>query len=336
MHKINICSFPTTIVIVDDNEKFLNNLKMILEHQDSNYLFFSNPHNALEYLERAKENLIQNDVGKKNISVEADEYDTYSVDLHINNLHKEIYNLDRFKKLSLLITDYDMPGINGVELCQKLNDSAVIRVLLTGVAEDITAIDAFNQGSIEQFIKKHDPLVIDNLRSLIKKSQEKYFAQVSTHYNQAYSFSESYINILSNSIFIKLFFDLIKENEIVEYYALDFSASFLMLTKGGKVSALYLSNPAQHEAMIYFAESENCPNEILDKLKNKTHSLWFYENPENSISKISDEVNWSNHLLPIKEIVLDKQILYYSYSKNVPLIDQNKVQSFEKFKLDLS
>jgi response regulator RpfG family c-di-GMP phosphodiesterase len=58
--------------------------------------------------------------------------------------------------LALIVTDYRMPGMNGIELLAEAREKYpdVTRVLLTGVAELEMALDAINQGNIFRFLLK--------------------------------------------------------------------------------------------------------------------------------------------------------------------------------------
>ena len=63
--------------------------------------------------------------------------------------------------ISVIISDYDMPGMNGVELLRavRLRWPAVVRVLLTGRADLPTAARAVNEGQVARlFVKPWDPV----------------------------------------------------------------------------------------------------------------------------------------------------------------------------------
>jgi response regulator RpfG family c-di-GMP phosphodiesterase len=61
--------------------------------------------------------------------------------------------------LALIVTDYHMPGMNGIELLAQVrkNSPDVTRILLTGAAEIGMALDAVNKGSIFRFLLKPCP-----------------------------------------------------------------------------------------------------------------------------------------------------------------------------------
>ena len=328
---IKICKFPTQIVCVDDNESFIKGLELTVNFNNNTFISFSNPHLVGDYLNKI---ICDHNFLKKNISIDIDEDDLLSVDLNINNLYKEIYNSHRFRRISLFITDYDMPGITGLELCKKLNDTPINRVLLTGVAEESIAIQAFNDGLIEQFIRKQDRSTIDNLEALITKSQTKYFNYISNSYVNLFTNNQKSLDILSNSNFINLFNEIIRKEKIIEYYLLDSTGSFLTLKSDGTVSALFVITPEQHEEMLSFAQYENCPSDILKKIQNKTNTLCFYENSQYLNKNNNSEIDWVKYLIPIKPLIKENDILYYSYTDNVPFIHKEKIISFDQYKLN--
>jgi CheY-like chemotaxis protein len=249
-----------------------------------------------------------------------------SVDLNINHLYKEIYSAERFEKVSLLITDYDMPGLTGLDLCQKLNNCYIYRILLTGIADESTAIRAFNDGFIEQFMRKSDLSIVDSLQGLINKSQHNYFSYISKNYSDLFNSNNKSLDILEDPTFIDLFNQILKRENIIEYYLLDSNGSFLMLTNSGEVSALYITNLEHHEEIYNFAKDENCPTEILKELQNKNKTLWFYQ------SQIKDNIDWKEYLISLDTINLKNQVLYYSYTKTVPFINKKEVVSFNQYK----
>ena len=52
------------------------------------------------------------------------------------------------------VIDYAMPGTNGLQVLETLIDWPGARVLLTGQADEQVAVQAFNQGLIDQFVPK--------------------------------------------------------------------------------------------------------------------------------------------------------------------------------------
>jgi response regulator RpfG family c-di-GMP phosphodiesterase len=58
--------------------------------------------------------------------------------------------------LALIVSDYQMPGMNGIELLDQVRKDApdITRILLTGAADLTMAMDAINRGNIFRFLLK--------------------------------------------------------------------------------------------------------------------------------------------------------------------------------------
>ena len=59
-------------------------------------------------------------------------------------------------KFAVIISDMQMPGMNGIQLLNKAQELAPnsVRMMLTGMADQKTAIAAVNEGNIFRFLNK--------------------------------------------------------------------------------------------------------------------------------------------------------------------------------------
>src|SRR5579872_5253800 len=64
--------------------------------------------------------------------------------------------LKSWKDYAVVVADMAMPEMNGVEFLSKVKELApdIVRVMLTGYADQGTVIDAINQGNIFRFLNK--------------------------------------------------------------------------------------------------------------------------------------------------------------------------------------
>lgn len=62
----------------------------------------------------------------------------------------------QYERCNVLVLDYQMPGMNGMEFLQQVTQLPAQRILLTGQADEKIACDMFNEGLIQQFVPKGD------------------------------------------------------------------------------------------------------------------------------------------------------------------------------------
>lgn len=75
---------------------------------------------------------------------------------------------------AIALCDMRMPGMDGIETLKKIRELApdTVRIMLTGNADQQTAVEAINQGSIFRFLTK--PCPVDQLRMVLEAACEQY------------------------------------------------------------------------------------------------------------------------------------------------------------------
>ncbi|MDO3377419.1 response regulator [Geoalkalibacter halelectricus] len=85
--------------------------------------------------------------------------------------------LEREENIQVVISDYRMPEMTGVEflqeVCRRRPDT--VRIVLSGYADTAAVVDAINEGQIYKFIPK--PWNDDELRVTIDNALERFFLQ---------------------------------------------------------------------------------------------------------------------------------------------------------------
>ncbi len=85
--------------------------------------------------------------------------------------------LDANPAIQVVISDYRMPGMNGVDFLKEVyaRKPETVRIVLSGYADTAAIVAAINEGQIYKFIPK--PWNDDDLRITITKALELYFLQ---------------------------------------------------------------------------------------------------------------------------------------------------------------
>ncbi|MDF2461976.1 MAG: response regulator [Ramlibacter sp.] len=157
---------PGTVVVVDDNEDFLEQLKLLLPVH-WNVQLQINPHAVIEHV-TANAKLCEEDASRQQQLIVESVRDGVSL---IDAILKYWANTpERYAITNTVVTDYFMPAMNGLEMLRRLDGWQGARVLLTGQADEQVAVHAFNLGLIDQYISKSlehlAKRVIDAIRDL--------------------------------------------------------------------------------------------------------------------------------------------------------------------------
>jgi CheY-like chemotaxis protein len=253
---IPCCYFPTNVIIIDDHPKFSNNLSLALaDHFHSQS--FTSPEDALAYLKEHSNKLTT--LFTKHLSA-SDHYEPSAVvvGVDLGSMFKEVSGKDiRFDRPVVLIVDYAMPEMNGLELCGRLADLPYKKIILTGEADNDFAVEAFNLGKIDRFLKKGGPNYLDKIKSYVQDLNISYFTELSKGISDM--LSEAGNSLLRNKAFIEKFNDVVEQFNIVEFYLMDDTGSYLLLDqKGNKIEFIVKSE----EDMVSFRELAEDDGEI--------------------------------------------------------------------------
>lgn len=182
---------PTTVQFVDDNRSFLMGLRLELDESLA-YRFYHSADDALEFMaEQARQRTAARRAFARLIDCSSCAPSEYTLHLNTVNLDEEIKNRRRFSEVSVAVVDYDLGGINGLELCEKYRDYGLKTILLTGVAGEHEAIAAFYQGVIDFFVPKSAPVAVKMLNEGIRKLQKAYFQETLSLLTAALAVAES-------------------------------------------------------------------------------------------------------------------------------------------------
>lgn len=320
-----VCYYPTTVVLVDDDRKYLKSLGFILDVKKMAPRFFSNPQEALDFLQKYKPVSF---VDKCLIKREDVRIDHRTTDLDLRAIRAQIYNPNRFSEISVVIVDYAMPSLNGLELCSLIRDKPFKILLLTGEAGEEIAVKAFNEGIIDKFIRKDATDFQNLLSNAIFELQQQYFQNLSKVVVDA--LSDEYGYPLNDPVLIQLFDQIYQKNELSEYYLTDEYGSYLFLDIEGNPSWLAIKNEDGMEGAYQVAKHSDThfPEKILTAMENREKILYLYD--EGGLT--DDPVECQKSLYPAEKL-LGNKTYYYSYiiNSNAYDIHRDKVLPYEAY-----
>lgn len=325
---IPTCYFPSTVMFVDDSRDFLTNFTLQLD-DDLTYRLFDSPFHALEKIHDVHQSKQLSESCLSEYLESGDlKGNNYTLSLDLAALHWEVYNPQRFAEISVVVVDYAMPGMNGLEFCRKMENSPIKRILLTGRADEQTVIEAFNDGIIDLYIQKHNPNITQLINESIANMQRAYFQNMSSIVIRMLSAKSP--SCLEDPVFHKLFNKIIDENHIVEYYLTDNSGSFLMLDADGNIFYLIVKNEQDLQLYYEVAFDNQTPKQVLDDLRSGRKIPYFWKDEMFFQSEWND---WATYLCPAEKISGQTQDYYYAFVSNPALSDvkTDKILSYHAY-----
>lgn len=267
------CYYPTTVVAIDDDQGFLDTIGQHL--QISKQDLYTSPHIAMQSINKADPyDRIQSRLLQSNREISESLSDNYSVTFNPHRLHEEIYSTARFKDISVMIIDYHMGDINGLDVCRQLADHPSKKILLTGGADkEKVAIEAFNQGIIHRFISKTDkdfPLQLDRTITMLK---DNYFRDLTSRLMP--HLPDTNAAVLKNLAYVNLVRSLQLQLSASEYYLFDISGSVLFISNDGKPSWLLIKSDDELSRYEEIATNSDDAEEIALAIRNREKMPFF-------------------------------------------------------------
>jgi CheY-like chemotaxis protein len=268
-HEISCIYYPTTVVVVDDNKSVLENIELKI----GKYVpckTYSNPNEALNFLQKEMK---RTDILKNVIELDesSDHYSHVStqvpIQYDISKIYEHVEKRDRFSEISVIVVDYAMPGLNGDELCRKLQrtkTNPIKIIMLTGEADEPIAVKLFNAGIIDRFMMKSQPNVDEELKNTIFEMQNLYFHDV--NYPIVRGIASDKDSSLGDQVFVDFFSKLLRDISASSYYLIETSGSFFLMDSAGNPTWLLIRTLHELEEIANQIEPE-VSDELVDLIR---------------------------------------------------------------------
>lgn len=318
--------YPTETIIIDDNKNFLKTLQFAIGKRQK-CLPHEDPKKAIDYVAnslRRYETAIN-----KFITAGEDSADLKkSMIVDFQDIYKTIYNKDRFKEVAVVVVDYAMPTMNGIEVAEQiraLTKNPIKVIMLTGEAGYDLAVKAFNKGDIDKFILKAQEQYVDDVVAAISSLQQKYFYDLSQPIRR--SLQPEVQKLLEDREFISIFNKILEENKITEFYIVDDSLSFLFLDdKAENLIHLVVRSEEDFQTQYELAsDDKTISTDIVNDLKNRK-KLAYFKNEKGINQQVKDWI--------FTEAKPLNKNFYYAIIKgkdSFPLLNQEKKFTYQDY-----
>jgi CheY-like chemotaxis protein len=318
---------PIKVVFLDDNRSFLDLLELEFG-ADINMLTFTNPDTALHEISSHSKDKSPSFFKLMN-NINGDSTNNRVFNFDVSNLLNFIYDKTRFAQVAILVIDYEMPDINGIEFCQKLKKSKIFKIMLTAEADKDTAINAFNKGLIDRFLLKTSENFYTEIRLATQELSHRYFRDFML--NLINGDGSSLHALFDNELYQQLFFKVASQTKAVEYYLVDTSGSFLFLDKNANPTWLVIRNLEELTEQIDLLQGYELPEQLMRSVAKK-EKLLFLLSEKDYKKPISQ---WVNYLFDSKK--LDDNYFYSIIQDQLTdSIDWTKVFSYSAYQAEKS
>jgi CheY-like chemotaxis protein len=266
-------SHPTTVVFVDDNDLFLQALDVRMPG-DMAYNCFHNPRRALEHINKKLELRPIPDRCFTKPSRSMHHRDSV-IHLDLGLIEQEITNMQRFRRISVVIADFAMPAMDGLSLLTSISDPWTKTVLMSGIGDEKLALEAFNEGLIDRYIPKNRQTTLDMVVEYSQELQREYFLDQQRTIQESLSLNPP--ELLEEPAVSQHFAALSKEHKFVEHYLVDNPPGFVFVTANGVLHRLIVLSDTEVSEQVEYAARHRAPADVIQALSTRSRIGFFYE-----------------------------------------------------------
>ena len=321
-----IYQHPTMTVLVDDSPSFLDSLRFQLGAAFPS-IGFSDAAEALAWLRQhgaapaALASLLSPSVDTYTLAPQP-----YNIALHVEQVCGIRRHPQRFLAPSVLVVDYAMPGMDGILFCEAVRDLPCRKILLTGVADERVAIDAFNRGLIDRYVRKSDVHALDRLEAELTQLQEAYFLAQSEALRMLLALHDySFVNDPAICALVR---ELGARHRIVEHYLYKSPPGFLMFDREARPWLLAVETEQGMNAHFEIALDGGAPPSLLEALSQR-RVVPNFSDGDGMYSAVRHK-EWHRFTAPA-HICQGRELYYWSMFALDPDILEGPVESFAAF-----
>lgn len=312
MSALPLFYYPASVVWVDDDELLLNAATEFFGN-DVKVETFNSAEACLDFFENYTS--ILSEISLLSGCGDYEEYDTINhspVDINTQALRQLPDQLERKNEVCVLIVDYRMHGMTGIELCRKLKSLSAKKILLTGDADSELAVAAFNEGIIDCYIRKDSSMLAAEIMNYLSTLSIEYFNDIG---KTLLAHLETDRKIpFTDPIFVEFFMEWRKENRIKEHFIFDKQGNMQLIDDEGNRSLFIVHTDKTLNEFVELYASEKEILNYVEIVKNRTKVPFFGIGLESWQHEVKD---WSEYFYTPE--VLSGREKYYWFTKKYEL-----------------
>jgi CheY-like chemotaxis protein len=267
MH-LPVYAHPTLTVLVDDSDSFLRSLSFQLDPIHASKTFHDT-NGALQWLRHSARSGRAASCAPLHMNFDTQNQpgDQFNVALDLESIYRIASQPQRFATPAVLVVDYSMPQMNGLEFCERVSDLPCKKILFTGAADEKIAVSAFNRGLIDRYIKKSDAQALDILELEIATLQRSYFADQSETLRDLVLLHN--YHFLGDPVLAMQVQRLKQDLGFIEHYIFPNPTGILFLDKFGRTRLMMIETEEGMAAQYEMARDSDAPQSLLDALQER-------------------------------------------------------------------
>lgn len=321
---------PTNVMLIDDDRKWLNILSDVIDPLFP-YVMKQDPIEALYFLKTHTydlQNLSTKLSQQTYDNTHASSLSTEKVSYHLKALRDQCHSPDPYKYIAVVFVDHQMEKMLGIEFCERVRELnlPVQLVLLTGKASLQEGVNALNEGAIDAYVSKGEFDKADSkhikkkINETLEKLAWKQFQQMSQELLGSIVANSS---VLVDKHFKEIFKTILDQYNICEFYMVDMTGSFFLISPQGKVYFLMVRSLSDFETLYELAKDSKAPDGVIQAIRDK-QQFPFVAIKE--VFPILKGRQWEDFMQPVAK--LPGQDIFYVVLDYSGLLD---VFSFNKY-----
>lgn len=289
-----LLSFPVKVLFVDDDNDLLKFYSEAFK-EDFNIQTIDSSEEALSLVNNQdiiNYKLFTNDVNEAGSDL------IYSGDdlARVNHLFQQIMKLadskEKYKQVGVIISDYEMPKINGLKLCENINDPMIKKILLTGELGNEKAVKVLNNQKIQCYLEKTNSEILEEIKVYVKKYTNSYLEDITNLISMPLA---EKLDFMKDLQYINLFNDIVTQNKIAEYYLINSNGSYLLINKAQEKFILLRHTDESLQEFCDFFDNHADVAELVAKVRNHELIPFFGINIDPIDTNLTD---WEKHFYP--------------------------------------
>jgi CheY-like chemotaxis protein len=251
---------PNALVFLDDDSSYLDMLAIVMP-RDWSVRLFTHIDDCLQHF--ASENTLwESDVWLHQQMADATRTGALVIP-EILEYWKS--NQHRYALTQTCVVDFAMPAMTGLEFLKKVPVFPSNRVLLTGKADELIAVSAFNDGLIDRFIPKQHHDIGRHLTGVLTEQHQKPMEFHEGIWRSALK-KEQYAVLQETTVQLDLH-KLVRERQWVEYVVLPAPFGILALNQHGRAHWLQLELRSELATAADLAQSTGQTSAVVQSVR---------------------------------------------------------------------